>query len=123
MSSQDDLHHSTDIGKDSSHEGKKMSSALLAVATAAAFLAPTAYAAQGYRGNKVNGCQAYIDGSDAWTNCRPSTKSGQLATKVWCTAQPTRVSDWAYVGNGSNVSSIAKVGCTFNVHSGQTLWQ
>lgn len=96
---------------------------LIAVATAAALLAPASYAAQGYRGTKEHGCRTYIHGSDAWTNCQSATRSGQVATKVWCTAQPTRVSSWSYVGAGSNVSRIATVGCAANVHSGQTLWQ
>ncbi|KQB83601.1 hypothetical protein Cocul_01671 [Corynebacterium oculi] len=104
-------------------KAKKISSALLTVATAAALLAPASYAAQGYRGTKTHGCQAYIDGSKAWTNCQPATKGGQVSTKVWCTAQPTRLSNWSYVGVGSNVTRIATVGCASNVHSGQTLWQ
>ena len=102
---------------------KKIFSAALAAATTLSFIAPATFAAEGYRGGKSHGCQAYIHGTNAWTNCSPATKSGQVATKAWCTAQPTRLSRWSYVGKGANVTQIALVGCTVNVHSAQTIWQ
>lgn len=94
------------------------------VAAATVFAgAGAAYAAEGYRGDKVNGCQAYIQGTAAWTNCASTTKAGQLATKAWCTAQPTRTGKWLGVSKGAYISGGSWVECTFNVHSGQTLWQ
>lgn len=94
------------------------------VAAATVFAgAGAAYAESGYRGDKVNGCQAYIQGTAAWTNCTSTTKAGQLATKAWCTAQPTRSGSWVMVSNGATKYDLSTTGCHFNVHTAQTLWQ
>lgn len=83
----------------------------------------TAFAAEGYRGSNVYGCQAYISGSKAWTNCRPATRSFEYATKAWCTGQPTRMGAFRTVSRNSTVTGISEVGCTFNVHTAQTKYQ
>lgn len=100
----------------------KISAILVALALCIG-TAGTAMAATGYRGTSVNGCQAYISGSNAWTNCSGAKKTGQVATKAWCTSQPTRISSWSSISKNSSATGLASVGCTFNVHSGQTLWQ
>ena len=104
------------------HIAKTIGSVLLALSLAVGIAAPS-LAAEGYRGTKVNGCQAYISGSQAWTNCSNAKKTGSIATKAWCTGQPTRQSNWNRVSEGSTATGISLVGCTVNVHSGQTLWQ
>lgn len=83
----------------------------------------TAFAAEGYRGTNVYGCQAYISGSKAWTNCRPATRSFEYATKAWRTGQPTRMGPFRTVSRNSNVTGVSEVGCTFNVHTAQTKYQ
>lgn len=101
---------------------KRIGAAVLALALGFGLAGP-AFADSGYRGTKVNGCQAYIEGSNAWTNCSNTAKDGQVATKAWCTAQPTRTSSWSLITKNSTATGLAHVGCTFNVHTGQTLWQ
>ena len=82
-----------------------------------------AMAGQGYRGSSVNGCQAYIQDDQAWTNCHPSTASGELKTHALCTAEPSTSGPWVYIGANSTVYGLSYAECTFNVHRAQVHWQ
>lgn len=53
-------------------------------------MAVPAYAGQGYRGTAPFGCQAYINGSSAWTRLHPSKASGYIHTKHGVQPRPTR---------------------------------
>ncbi len=66
---------------------RRIASTLLAVIALSASIAVPTYAGQGYRGTEPFGCQAYINGSSAWTDCTPAKASGYIHTKAWCTAQ------------------------------------
>lgn len=101
---------------------RRIASTLLAVIALSASMAVPAYAGQGYRGTAPFGCQAYINGRSAWTDCTPAKASGYIHTKAWCTAEPTQESSKAWVSKGSRVLQIAQVWCTFNVHTAQTYW-
>lgn len=81
------------------------------------------YAGDGYRGNTVNGCRAYIQGRDAWTNCMPAKKTAPVSTKTWCTAQPIKYGAWQTVGKGKTVYNVSKARCVFSAHFAQTLVQ
>lgn len=102
---------------------KKISATLLSALTMLTFFTPVAEAGEGYRGGRVNGCQGYISGRQAWTNCIGATATGSVATKVWCTAEPTHVSSWVHITRGSTAYNIAKTTCSFNVHTAQAVWQ
>lgn len=47
---------------------KRISTAMLMAASGLALLSPSALASAGYQGEDSNGCQAYVDGNNAWTD-------------------------------------------------------
>lgn len=97
----------------------RISAAFAALVLSVSVAVPST-AATGYRGDTNNNCRAYIDGSNAWTNCFGATATKTMRTKAWCTAQPTRYGRWVEVRKGTHINYISPVGCTFNVHTATT---
>lgn len=100
----------------------KIAAVILAVGMALSVTSP-ALAGDGYRGTRVHGCRAYIQGKSAWTNCTPATKSTYVNTKAWCTAYPVQYGSQKWVKKGLTYYRVSYVECPFNVHTAQALVQ
>ncbi|MDP9852171.1 hypothetical protein [Corynebacterium lowii] len=100
---------------------KRISTAMLMAASGLALLSPSALASAGYQGEDSNGCQAYVDGNNAWTDCDPASTDGQLATKAVCTSGEEKESAWSFVGAGSRVTRVALVTCDSGVLNAETI--
>lgn len=100
----------------------RVAATLLAIGLTFGAASP-ALAGDGYRGSTVYGCRAYIQEDKAWTNCKPATRSVKIATKAWCTGQPTTYGAWTWASKGKYAYNLSSTECLFNVHYAQTLAQ